>query len=187
MDDPERGWFQNLDPDRKREYDAYFEAYLTPLENRARSILRKKFRGWEHAACDCAQETLMELARALAEGLNPFATDERNPLYVNNWLYFVNENRAFEVLRKIKRHPQTGLDDFQGHDEGVEDSLLNNVHREELLARLSHRDQVVLRLTIEGYSDEEIANYLHTTPGYVRQLRSKAIRQLREGLRDFDV
>lgn len=191
MDDPDRDWFWNLDSDRKREYDAYFKAYFTPLENRARSILWKKFRGWEHAACDCAQETLMELARALAEGLNPFATDERDQVYVKNWLYYVIRNRAYEEIRKAERHPQTRIDNLSGRGEAAEDMLLSNILREELLkellAWLGPRERAVLRLTIEGYSDEEIANYLHTSSGYVKQLRSKAIRQLREWRRDFDV
>lgn len=72
---------------------------------------------------------------------------------------------------------QTELHALQGGS-GVEDRILAR----QLLERLGEEDREIVRLSLEGYSSEEMADRVGTSAAAVRQRKSRALHQLREAL-----
>jgi RNA polymerase sigma factor (sigma-70 family) len=185
--------FLDLDPIRLREFIGYFDAYQQPLITYAGKLLRDKVRNWDCIACDCVQETFMELARAMRWGLAPFATGDSAPAHVKNWLFKVAKHRAKAEIRRAGRHPHMELDDTQIIDAELEGILLDKVVCDELLARLAPLDAEILRLRYEeGLYSKEIAARLRMngiigiTADTVRGRKKRALAQLRNWLEGAD-
>lgn len=137
---------------------------------------------------DLAQETFLKVFKSIDKfrGESSFST----------WIYRITANICKDELRKIKRKPQTSLDQEIWLDEG---SVIRQVvdekptpdeafeqkelwnYLQDLIANLSpeYRMVIVLR-DINGYSYEEIAQITETSLGTVKSRLNRARKALSE-------
>lgn len=177
-----------FDPDRQEEFYGYLKAHEKGLLHRASAMLEASGRFRSHqelqevARC-CVQEAFIKLAKAMREETRPFSADSGGPEHVKNWLYEVTKNVVKMVLRSTHPLSLVSLDtvyDIRGGDAASDDSLADNAHVNDLLARLDPMKQAIVELWRQGYRSREIAAKLGMTAGAVRKQLSRALDQLQE-------
>lgn len=171
---------------QKGDIDA-FEELVARYERKVYTIAYR-YMGNPEDASDLAQETFLKVFKSIDKfrGESSFST----------WIYRITANICKDELRKIKRKPQTSLDQEVWLDEGsvvrqavdekptpdeaFEQKELRN-YLQDLIAKLSpeYRMVVVLR-DINGYSYDEIAKITDTSLGTVKSRLNRARKALSE-------
>ncbi len=171
---------------QKGDIDA-FEELVARYERKVYTIAYR-YMGNPEDASDLAQETFLKVFKSIDKfrGESSFST----------WIYRITANICKDELRKIKRKPQTSLDQEIWLDEG---SVIRQVvdekptpdeafeqkelwnYLQDLIANLSpeYRMVIVLR-DINGYSYEEIAQITETSLGTVKSRLNRARKALSE-------
>lgn len=137
-------------------------------------------------ADDVAQEALLGVYQALT-------TYGDKGARFRAFVYGIARNKVFDHYRKISREQHAQLDDAPDVPDprpGPESAALRDERAarvSELLSYLSdyQREVLVLRLAV-GYSAEETARALSTTPGAVRVAQARALAALRKYLENED-
>ncbi len=97
------------------------------------------------------------------------------------WLYRLAHDRTVDHLRRRRRHTTVRLEAAANH--GVDDGAEERAGQQAMLdaiQRLSEDQQAVVLLRFyEGLSGETVAEILGKSPGAVRALQFRALRQLR--------
>lgn len=152
-----------------------FETYESRLIHYARQLVGD----WETAR-DVAQESFLKLCQQAPGkvGDPPGA-----------WLYRVTRNRALDILRQRKRHPQEAVEcaeDFfprPAPAEAARDEKLARVW--ETLDRLSPQQREVVRLKfLHGLSYKEIRRVTGLSESNIGFIIHTAVRTLRQRLRE---
>ena len=171
---------------QKGDIDA-FEELVARYERKVYTIAYR-YMGNPEDTSDLAQETFLKVFKSIDKfrGESSFST----------WIYRITANICKDELRKIKRKPQTSLDQEIWLDEG---SVIRQVvdekptpdeafeqkelwnYLQDLIANLSpeYRMVIVLR-DINGYSYEEIAQITETSLGTVKSRLNRARKALSE-------
>lgn len=122
------------------------------------------------------REDAMQMAfEALAKNIQKIS-DVKCP---QTYSYIVNiiESKSIDVLRALKKHPTSELDEFT---EGVEIALPGDNGLEDALAQLPARYREVLLLRFgNGYNTKEIAQMLGISRGTTQTLIWRARNKLR--------
>ncbi len=120
---------------------------------------------------DIVQVTFIKMIRRLPQ-LREAATFEP-------WLFTLARNTAFDALRRARHQPATVSDDgtFIHACDETDARLLPEIHEalEFALAKLSHKDQNLVRLIVQGVSYEDAARSEGLTIGAVK-LRLNRVR-----------
>ena len=175
-----------IERSQKGDIDA-FEELVARYERKVYTIAYR-YMGNPEDASDLAQETFLKVFKSIDKfrGESSFST----------WIYRITANICKDELRKIKRKPQTSLDQEIWLDEG---SVIRQVvdekptpdevfeqkelwnYLQDLIANLSpeYRMVIVLR-DINGYSYEEIAQITETSLGTVKSRLNRARKALSE-------
>lgn len=131
----------------------------------------------ESIACDCAQDTLLRVWKALPT--------YRGEASLSTWIYTIARNVCFTQLARAKRGVMLSLDDpdFSGLAESIcmpEPTAAGSVmDAEVLLARLPDKYQRVLRLFyLEQKSYDETAEMLGIPVGTVKSYLFRARKEL---------
>src|SRR5215217_7500776 len=152
----------------ERAFEAIVERYRRPLTRAARRVLP------EARAEDALQQALLAAWTALRRG------DEVRDLRA--WLYRIVHNTALNALR-VGGYDYAELEDsLRGSDAPQEEMERRAIVRQTLtgLAALPERQrEALLRIAVEGRSQEEVARELGVTEGAVRQLVHRARLTLR--------
>ena len=134
---------------------------------------------------DCLGECFLQVVR----NLPTFSGDEAG---FRSWVYLLARNRVVDQWRAAGRRPVTSGDlvDLHQHrrpSEAADAPLARQDAIEDILAHLNpdQRAVVVLRV-VDGFSVEETAVILRRSPGAVRVLQHRAIRNLRESVRSME-
>lgn len=110
----------------------------------------------------------------------------------SSWLYRIARNRVIDHYRLAK--PQMDLESVSEElvkaDETLPEKLDETLNLERVLGalkrlKLVEQDVIIMRF-VEGLSHEEIAGGLEKTPGAVRLIQHRAIRELRRLLNSPD-
>src|SRR3954453_11767121 len=154
----------------ERAFEAMVERYRGPLLRAARRYLP------EARAEDALQQAYISAWSALQRG-----DDVRD---LRAWLYRIVHNTALNQLR-VSGYDYAELEDsLTGTDAPQEEMERRTVVRQTLtgLAALPERQrEALLRIAVEGRSQEEVAHELGVTEGAVRQLVHRARLRLRAG------
>ena len=147
----------------ERAFEAIVERYRRPLLRHARRMLT------DARAEDIVQQALMKAWSALQRG------DEVRDLPA--WLHRIVHNAALNALRG-HREEFTELRDSLvgsgGPDEVLERQMMVRETLETLAALPERQRAALLRIAVEGRSQEEVARELGLTHGAVRQLLHRA-------------
>src|SRR3954449_11551150 len=147
----------------ERAFEAIVERYRRPLLRGARRVLP------EARAEDALQQALIAAWTALQRG------DEVRDLRA--WLYRVVHNTALNQLRVSGYHYAELEDALRIADAGDDELERRAVVRQTLasLAALPERQrEALLRTSVSGYSQEEVARDLGISEGAIRQLVHRA-------------
>ena len=171
-----------IERSQKGDIDA-FEELVARYERKVYTIAYR-YMGNPEDASDLAQETFLKVFKSIDKfrGESSFST----------WIYRITANICKDELRKIKRKPQTSLDQEIWLDEG---SVIRQVvdekptpdevfeqkelwnYLQDLIANLSPEYRMVIVLQdINGYSYEEIAQITETSLGTVKSRLNRARR-----------
>lgn len=163
---PEQGLTEAYD----RYADAIFRHCYFRLGNRERAM-------------ELMQDTFCKAWEHLAKG--------RDIEHVQAFLYRIAGNLVIDEVRRLKRRPETSLEDLQeeGFDpsaEGGEAELQNAVDSAALLAQLEHLDQqsrdVLVMRFVDGLPPQEIAALLGVSANVVSVRIHRATKKLRSSL-----
>ena len=132
---------------------------------------------------DCLGECFVQLVRNLP-------SFRGNEAAFRSWLYLLARNRVVDEWRAARRRPSTPAGDALSANPGrrdaepVDAALTSRRAVEDILTTLGpdQRAVIVLRV-LEEFSVEETAVVLRRSPGAVRVLQHRAIKQLRATLR----
>ena len=169
-------YIENLTVKRAAKGDqAAFEQLLETYKNRIYTLIYRLV-GNEQDAFDVAQKTWMKVYRNLPhfQGRSQFAT----------WIYRIAVNASMDFLRR-KQGNLIPLDEI-GEREGKEKtedlvlSLETQGEIQTLILQLprNYKEVLILR-DMEGFSYEEIADYLGIAAGTVKSRLSRARERLR--------
>ncbi len=144
---------------------AAYDRYARPAYGLALRVL-----GHPEDAADLVQDVFLKLPRAARQfrGDAPFGA----------WLRRMVANATIDRLRERKR--LVSLDD--AHAElSVENGMLDSLHVQELLQRLSPTARLVLVLhAVEGLTHGEMAALFKQSESYSKSILSRALRRLRD-------
>lgn len=131
---------------------------------------------------DCLGECFVQIVR----NLPGFSGDEAS---FRSWIYLLARNRVVDEWRASRRRPVTSsgdlvnLHEHRRHTESADARLARHGAIEEILAQLNPDQRAVLILRVlDGFSVEETAVILSRSPGAVRVLQHRAIKNLRNTL-----
>ena len=135
---------------------------------------------------DCLGECFLQLVR----NLPTFSGDEAA---FRSWVYLLARNRVVDQWRAAGRRPVTTSGDLvallqhRRPSESADAPLARQDAIDEILAHLNpdQRAVVVLRV-LDGFNVEETAVILRRSPGAVRVLQHRAIKNLRETLKSME-
>lgn len=126
---------------------------------------------------DIAQEAFVKLWQNDTE---EFASEKALQAY----LYVLVKNACISHFRKEKKINNTSIED--GLDV-IQQSFLNEILREETykllheaINELSPQAELIMRLALNGYSNEDMANELQITINSVKTVKKRAYKKLRE-------
>lgn len=104
---------------------------------------------------------------------------------IKSLLYISTRNLVFNYIRSIKRENER----YKQFIEDDEESTFNNIIQEEALRlleesieKLPPRTAEVIRLSLEGFKQEEIAEQMDVSVANVKRLKSLGIEKLRKSL-----
>lgn len=156
------------------EFKKMFERHFPAMSGLASRILKSEERGK-----DVAQEAFVKLWEKDDE---EFADQSALRAY----LYVLVKNACIDRLRKEKKNQQTSI------EEGLtvqSEQFLNEILREETyqllynaIQELSPQAEEVVRLTMQGFTNQEIADQLDVTINTVKTVKKRAYKSLREKL-----
>ncbi|MEH0157706.1 sigma-70 family RNA polymerase sigma factor [Limibacter armeniacum] len=156
-------------------FKSIFERLFPAMCMLASRILKSEEKGE-----DIAQEAFVKLWQ---QKQDEEFTDE-NALQA--YLYVLVKNACISHLRKEKNIKNTSI------EEGLtvsDEAFLHEVLREETyqllydeIKKLSPQAELVVRLTLKGYTNQEIANELSVSINTVKTVKKRAYKALREGL-----
>lgn len=121
----------------------------------------------EQDAQDAIQDTFYRYLKLQPE----FADEEHEKA----WLIRVAINRAKDMRRFWKRHPQISIEKLWDYYESPEDGAI----LEELLKLPDKLKTVIYLYYIEGYQIKEIASMLHISSGAVKKRLQRGREQLK--------
>ncbi|AUX43218.1 uncharacterized protein SOCE26_046620 [Sorangium cellulosum] len=161
-------------------FDALFDRHAARLNGCARRWLQPA------DAADAVQEAFLVLFKKADAVLG------HAPVNVAGFLFSTLRNKALRILAVRSREAPAGAPDENepSLDEGAIAALLRR-EREEQLALLLDRvcnplEQEVIGMDLDDHNGPEIARAFGISPNYVRQLRHRALRKLREALSEED-
>jgi RNA polymerase sigma factor (sigma-70 family) len=153
----------------ERAFDAIVERYRRPLLRACRRFLP------EARAEDALQQALIQAWRGLVRG------DEVRDL--RGWLYRIAHNTALNALRVSGFDHEELAESARGSVDGPEEEVERRAVVRQTLAGLAalpeRQREALLRLAVEGASQEEVARDLGLSEGAVRQLVFRARGALR--------
>jgi RNA polymerase sigma factor (sigma-70 family) len=153
----------------ERAFDAIVERYRRPLLRACRRFLP------EARAEDALQQALLQAWRALQRG------DEVKDLRA--WLYRISHNTALNALRMSGYDHEELEESARGAVDGPEEEVERRAVVRQTLAGLAalpaRQREALIRLSIEGASQEQVARDLGLSEGAVRQLVFRARGALR--------
>ena len=159
-----------------KEFNEIFDRLLVHMFMLASRILKNDERGK-----DIAQEAFVKLFQKDTE-------DFESEKALQTYLYVLVKNACISELRKDKKVQNSPLEDGLSVSQ---QAFLNEILREETykllhkaIAGLSPKAEQVVRLTLEGYSNDDIANELGVTINTVKTVKRRAYKNLRELLGD---
>lgn len=132
-------------------------------------------------AVELAQETFMRVY---------FKANKYRPIApLSSWIYAIASNLAKTEMKKARRYSMVSLDDIQNNlAEGVahienpsSSELIKNVRRALNSLHPRYRIPVILK-DIEGFSQEEIAQILHSPLGTIKARISRGRDHLKHAL-----
>ncbi|GAA4293092.1 RNA polymerase sigma factor [Aestuariibaculum suncheonense] len=157
-----------------KEFNEIFERLFPSMYMLASRILKSQEKGK-----DIAQEAFVKLWQKDSE---EFSSEKALQAY----LYVLVKNACISQIRKEKNIFNTSI------DEGltvVEKSFLNEILREETykllheaINELSPQAEQVVRLTLNGYRNQDIASELEITINSVKTVKKRAYNRLRQVL-----
>ncbi|SFT12772.1 RNA polymerase sigma-70 factor, ECF subfamily [Zhouia amylolytica] len=156
------------------EFKTIFEHLFPSMCVLASRILKSEDKGK-----DIAQEAFVKLWRKDTEEF----TDQKA---LQAYLYVLVKNACISELRKEAKHKSTIL------EEGLtisQQAFLNEILREETykllhiaIKELSPQAENVVKLTLQGYQNQDIANELNVTVNTVKTVKKRAYKALRTKL-----
>jgi RNA polymerase sigma factor (sigma-70 family) len=166
---------------RRKAENAFFSSYLYFVKEAA-----KKYGLAEEKLYDVYADSVIAAIESIREG----RFQEKCSL--KTFLYQIFRFKSVDLLRKCKTrkstfHQMISIDEMQLHlfDPGrtVLDQLIQKSEKQAIkaqLGKLCDRSQRLLLLSVEGYSDEEIAIHMKFKTGkVVKTSRLRCIRKLR--------
>lgn len=161
--------FTGIRNDDPRAFDALVHRYDVALNAFALHIV-----GSAEAAEEIVQDVFMNL------WLNRKKVDFGAPL--RNYLYVSTRNMAYNYLRSANRYDDRirkfETDASVAYSFMVEEEALRLL--DEAIDRLPPRTAEVIRMSLEGMKQEEIAERMNVTLSNVKNLKSIGIRRLKE-------
>ncbi|KYF77706.1 hypothetical protein BE17_25130 [Sorangium cellulosum] len=155
-------------------FDALFDRHASRLNGCARRWLQPA------DAADAVQEAFLVLFEKADTVLG------HTPVNVAGFLFGTLRNKALRILASRSREAAAGVPDESALslDEDALTALLRRESAEGLASLLERAcnplEQEVVVMDLDGHDGPEIALALGITPNYVRQLRHRALRKLRE-------
>lgn len=159
-------------------------------------LLRRRQRqlagfAWRCLSVRGVQPQNADVQDALSDAYLIAATKIRNDptLVVENWEAWFRKFLFFTCLKLADAHHKLGLtttiDELEAEDEILQSSAHwdDNILARELLDSLEPEEREVLTQAGSGYTSNEIGVALGKSADNVRQIKSRAIEKLRQGLK----
>lgn len=157
-------------------FKSIFEHLFPSMCALATRILKDEYKGK-----DIAQEAFVKLWQKDTE-------DFKDENALRAYLYVLVKNACISLIRKEKNNKDVSVED------GMlipEQEFLNEILREETykllregIKKLSPQAEIVVRLTLNGYSNADIADEIGVTINTVKTVKKRAYKSLRQMLGD---
>lgn len=139
--------------------------------------------GQTEQAFDLVQETFVDAWRAASAGTPPFTSGAADG-EVRRWLFRVASNNAISLLRRRKLIRWESLEYLEetllDAGDGFEERVAESEALQAALAQLTPRDVACLLLrVVHGFSAQETAGILNTSPDNVNNRLARAKQRLR--------
>ncbi len=125
------------------------------------------------SAEELAQEVFLQLHRNWSS--------MKSPEHITFWLRKVTSHRAIDFARKVKRRPETSLEDTAEPTtlERIHDTFLST-YLERMVASLPEKQRMVIVLRYQEEMEvEEIARTLNIKPATIKTLLARSLELLR--------
>lgn len=123
---------------------------------------------------DCVGDSVFQAMKSLPnfKGDSSFTT----------WLTALTNNRCAQAQREDigRREKQLVLTEKLDVPAPTGISIVNKLTLQELVSKLPYDDQQFLRLKFEGYTNQEMALSLNTTPGYIEVRYNRLVKDLKK-------
>lgn len=173
MDDKEKDLMEWLRHDEHAAFRAIYDKFSTPLFLYAYKLIHNREEAQDIVA--------MQFAKFWEK-----RTDFAHIANLKAYLYMMVRNACLDYLKSINRHRSMPLSSEETPEEMYSTfraELFSKVMAE--IEKLTPREQTVLKLSLQGLSDKEIAGHLRISVKRVYNVRSEAVKKLRIRLSAF--
>ncbi len=168
-----------IDIKNKNSFKVIFEAYYKPLVVFALNYIENR------SACE---DTVQDVFVLLWKSNMTF----NNEKALRSYLYKVTKNKCYNILKHEKvvdKHIENTLpllkDEAIIHLETLTIDTANTLYK--AIEKLSPRRAEVIRFTLKGFKNSEIANNMGITVGTVKKIKTQAYKALKDIIKSLRI